>query len=51
MANDVAKAWVSVTAQATADFALTPSELALIHSITQVIEANCFAAVSMTTKR
>lgn len=51
MANDVAKAWVAVTAQARADFALSPSEVALIHSITKVIEANCLAAVSMTAKR
>lgn len=50
MANDVAKSWVAVTAQAMADFALSPSEVELIHSITKVIEANCLAAVSMTAR-
>ena len=50
MANDVTKAWGAVTAQATADFALSPSELTLIHAITKVIETNCLAAVSMTAK-
>jgi serine/threonine-protein kinase HipA len=51
MANDVAKAWVAVTAQAMADFAPSPKEVALIHAITKVIEANCLAAISMTAKR
>ena len=50
MANDVAKSWVAVTAQAMADFALSPSEVELIHSITMVIETNCLAAVSMTAR-
>lgn len=51
MAQDVAKAWAKVSAQATADFALSQSELGLIQSITKVIETNCSAALSMTTKR
>ena len=51
MAQDVAKAWAKVCAQATADFALSQSELGLIQSITKVIETNCLAALSMTTKR
>ena len=51
MANDVAKAWMTVTAQATTDFALSPSEVALIQTITRVIETHCSAAVSMTAKR
>ena len=51
MANDVAKAWVAVSAQAMSDFALSPREVALIHAITKVIEANCLAAISMTAKR
>lgn len=51
MANDVAQAWVAVTAQSMADFSLSRSEVALIHAITKVIEANCLAAVSMTAKR
>ena len=51
MAQDVAKAWATVTAQATVDFALSRPELGLIQSITMVIETNCSAALSMTTKR
>ena len=51
MAQDVAKAWAKVSAQATADFALSQSELGLIQSISKVIETNCSAALSMTTKR
>jgi len=51
MAQDVAKAWSTVSAQATADFALSQPELGLVQSIGKVIETNCLAALSMTTKR
>lgn len=48
MAKDVAKAWITVTGQASADFALSKEELKLIQSITDVIKNNCAAAISMT---
>lgn len=51
MAQEVRKAWATVTAQVTADFALSQQELALIQSITKVIETHCSAAVSMSAKR
>jgi hypothetical protein len=51
MAQDVTKAWATVTAQVTADYALSQQELALIQSITKVIENHCSAAMSMTAKR
>jgi serine/threonine-protein kinase HipA len=51
MAQDVTKAWAIVTAQVTADYVLSQQELALIQSITEVIETHCSAAMSMTEKR
>jgi hypothetical protein len=48
MAKDVTKAWITVTGQASADFALSKEELKLIQSITDVIKNNCDAAISMT---
>jgi serine/threonine-protein kinase HipA len=51
IAQDVAKAWGKVTAQATTDFVLSQQELGLIQSMTQVIDTHCAAALSMTTKR
>jgi serine/threonine-protein kinase HipA len=48
MAKDLAKAWITVTGQASADFALSQEELKLIQAITDVIKNNCAAAMSMT---
>ena len=50
MAQDVTKAWTTVTAQAKVEFSLLPKELNLIEAITEVINKNCSAAMSMTAK-
>jgi serine/threonine-protein kinase HipA len=50
MAQDVAKAWATVSAQARTDFVLSDQELKLIEAITQVIRSNCAAAESMTAQ-
>jgi hypothetical protein len=49
MAQDVTKAWATVTAQVTADYALSQQELALIQSITKVIENHCSACLLYTS--
>lgn len=50
MAQDLKKAWSTVTAQAKVEFPLSQKELQLIDEITKVIENNSAAAMSMTVK-